>query len=38
LHIVVIIAVIVTGIVKYYIKDENGDGIVDDFQKKKPNG
>lgn len=29
LHILVVVAVIVTGYVRYYIKDENNDGIVD---------
>lgn len=35
LHIVVIVAVIVTGYKKYYIKDENNNGIADTFEKKK---
>lgn len=29
LHIVVVVAIIATGFNKYYVKDENNDGIID---------
>jgi len=35
LHVVVVVAVIVTGYKKYYIKDENGNGIADSFEKSQ---
>jgi hypothetical protein len=34
-HSVVIAAVIVSGYIKYYIKDENNNGIVDKWEPKK---
>lgn len=38
-HGVVISAVIISGYIKYFIKDENGNGIADSFEKlrKAPN-